>query len=72
MKGAVGYLIGEANRGLEYMFIMMNAARLAVGLQGYAVAERAFQQAAEYARTRVQGRQCRRPTSRRPSSIIPT
>ena len=54
--GAVGYLIGEANRGLEYMFIMMNAARLAVGLQGYAVAERAFQQAADYARTRVQGR----------------
>jgi alkylation response protein AidB-like acyl-CoA dehydrogenase len=54
--GAVGYLIGEANRGLEYMFIMMNVARLAVGLQGYAVAERAFQQAADYARTRVQGR----------------
>jgi alkylation response protein AidB-like acyl-CoA dehydrogenase len=55
-EGAVGYLIGEANRGLEYMFIMMNVARLAVGLQGYAVAERAFQQAADYARTRVQGR----------------
>jgi alkylation response protein AidB-like acyl-CoA dehydrogenase len=54
--GAVGYLVGEANRGLEYMFIMMNAARLAVGLEGYAVAERAFQQAADYARTRVQGR----------------
>jgi 3-(methylthio)propanoyl-CoA dehydrogenase len=54
--GALGYLVGEANRGLEYMFIMMNAARLAVGLQGYAVAERAFQQAADYARTRVQGR----------------
>ncbi len=54
--GALGYLVGEANRGLEYMFIMMNVARLAVGLQGYAVAERAFQQAAEYARTRVQGR----------------
>ena len=54
--GAVGYLVGEANRGLEYMFIMMNVARLAVGLQGYAVAERAFQQAADYARTRVQGR----------------
>jgi 3-(methylthio)propanoyl-CoA dehydrogenase len=55
-EGAVGYLVGEANRGLEYMFIMMNAARLAVGLQGYAVAERAFQQAADYARSRVQGR----------------
>jgi len=55
-EGAVGYLVGEANRGLEYMFIMMNVARLAVGLQGYALAERAFQQAADYARTRVQGR----------------
>ncbi|HEY1900552.1 MAG TPA: acyl-CoA dehydrogenase [Steroidobacteraceae bacterium] len=55
-EGAVGYLVGEANHGLEYMFIMMNVARLAVGLQGYAVAERAFQQAADYARTRVQGR----------------
>jgi alkylation response protein AidB-like acyl-CoA dehydrogenase len=55
-QGATGYLVGEANRGLEYMFIMMNAARLAVGLQGYAVAERAFQQAADYARGRIQGR----------------
>jgi len=55
-KGAVGYLVGEANRGLEYMFIMMNAARLGVGVQGYAMAERAFQQAAEWARTRVQGK----------------
>jgi 3-(methylthio)propanoyl-CoA dehydrogenase len=54
--GATGYLVGEANHGLEYMFIMMNAARLAVGLQGYAVAERAFQQAADYARNRLQGR----------------
>jgi len=54
--GAVGYLVGEANRGLEYMFVMMNAARLSVGLEGYAVAERAFQQAAEWARTRVQGK----------------
>jgi 3-(methylthio)propanoyl-CoA dehydrogenase len=55
-KGAVGYLVGEPNRGLEYMFIMMNAARLAVGLEGYAVAERAFQRAAEWARARVQGK----------------
>lgn len=55
-EGAVGYLIGAANRGLEHMFIMMNAARLAVGLEGYAVSERAFQQAAEWARTRVQGK----------------
>jgi acyl-CoA dehydrogenase len=54
--GAIGYLIGQPNRGLEYMFIMMNAARLSVGLEGYAVGERAYQQAAEYARTRVQGK----------------
>lgn len=54
--GAIGYLIGEANRGLEYMFVMMNAARLSVGLEGYAVAERAFQQSAEWARTRIQGK----------------
>jgi acyl-CoA dehydrogenase len=55
-EGAIGYLVGEANRGLEYMFVMMNAARLSVGLEGYAIAERAFQQAAEWARTRVQGK----------------
>jgi alkylation response protein AidB-like acyl-CoA dehydrogenase len=55
-KGAIAYLVGEPNRGLEYMFIMMNAARLAVGLEGYAVAERAFQRAAEWARARVQGK----------------
>jgi 3-(methylthio)propanoyl-CoA dehydrogenase len=55
-EGAIGYLVGEANRGLEYMFIMMNAARLAVGLEGYAVAERAYQQALAYATSRVQGR----------------
>ncbi len=55
--GAVGYLVGEANRGLEYMFTMMNHARLAVGLEGVAVAERAYQHALEYAKTRVQGRE---------------
>jgi 3-(methylthio)propanoyl-CoA dehydrogenase len=55
-KGAVGYLIGEENRGLEYMFIMMNHARLGVGLEGVALAERAYQHAREYAKTRVQGR----------------
>ena len=55
-RGALGYLIGTANRGLEYMFVMMNAARLAVGVEGYAVAERAFQRAAEWARNRVQGK----------------
>jgi alkylation response protein AidB-like acyl-CoA dehydrogenase len=54
--GAVGYLVGEQNRGLEYMFIMMNAARYAVGVQGVALAERAYQQAVGYARDRVQSR----------------
>ncbi|WP_277184047.1 acyl-CoA dehydrogenase [Caballeronia sp. BR00000012568055] len=54
--GAIGYLIGEENRGLEYMFIMMNAARFAVGMQGIAVAERAYQQAVAYAKDRVQSR----------------
>ena len=54
--GAVGYLVGEENRGLEYMFIMMNAARYAVGVQGIAVAERAYQKAVAYARDRVQSR----------------
>ncbi len=54
--GAVGELIGEENRGLEYMFIMMNAARYAVGMQGIAVAERAYQQAVAFARDRVQSR----------------
>ena len=54
--GAIGYLVGEENRGLEYMFIMMNAARLSVGLEGYAMSERAFQHAYDWATTRVQGR----------------
>jgi alkylation response protein AidB-like acyl-CoA dehydrogenase len=54
--GAVGYLIGGENRGLETMFIMMNAARYAVGVQGIAVAERAYQQAVAFARDRVQSR----------------
>ena len=56
-KGAIGYLVGEENRGLEYMFTMMNHARLGVGLEGVALAERAYQHALEYARTRVQGRE---------------
>jgi 3-(methylthio)propanoyl-CoA dehydrogenase len=55
-SGAIGYLIGEENRGLEYMFVMMNAARFAVGMQGIAVAERAYQKAVGYARDRVQSR----------------
>ena len=54
--GAIGYLVGEENRGLEYMFVMMNAARFAVGVQGVAVAERAYQKAVAYARERVQSR----------------
>lgn len=54
--GAIGYLVGEENRGLEYMFIMMNAARYAVGVQGIAVAERAYQKAVQYARDRIQSR----------------
>jgi alkylation response protein AidB-like acyl-CoA dehydrogenase len=54
--GAVGYLVGEANRGLEYMFIMMNAARFSVGVQGIALADRAFQHSLEYAKERVQFR----------------
>ncbi len=54
--GATGYLVGEENRGLEYMFVMMNQARLSVGIQGLAIAERAYQQARAYANDRVQGR----------------
>ena len=54
--GAVGFLVGEENRGLEYMFIMMNAARYAVGVQGIAVAERAYQTAVQFAKDRVQSR----------------
>ena len=54
--GAIGYLVGEENRGLEYMFIMMNAARYAVGVQGIAIAERAYQKAVQYAQERVQSR----------------
>jgi len=56
-KGAIGYLVGEENRGLEYMFTMMNHARLSVGVEGVAVGERSYQHALEYAKTRVQGRE---------------
>ena len=56
-EGAVGYLIGEENRGLEFMFTMMNFARLEVGIEGVAIAERAYQHALEYAKNRVQGRE---------------
>ncbi|WP_454827005.1 acyl-CoA dehydrogenase [Paraburkholderia xenovorans] len=54
--GATGHLIGEENRGLEYMFIMMNAARFAVGMQGVGVSDRAYQKAVAYAKDRVQSR----------------
>lgn len=54
--GAIGYLVGEPNRGLQYMFTMMNLARHAVGVEGNGVAERAYQQAAAFAAERVQGR----------------
>ncbi|MDO8706178.1 MAG: acyl-CoA dehydrogenase [Sulfuricaulis sp.] len=52
----MGYLVGEENRGLEYMFIMMNSARYAVGMQGIAIAERAYQKAVSFAKDRVQSR----------------
>jgi 3-(methylthio)propanoyl-CoA dehydrogenase len=54
--GAIGTLVGQENRGLEYMFIMMNAARFGVGVQGIGIAERAYQKAVGYARDRVQSR----------------
>ncbi len=54
--GAIGYLVGQENRGLEYMFIMMNAARYAVGVQGIAIAERAYQKAVTFSRDRIQSR----------------
>ena len=59
--GAVGYLVGEANKGLNYMFTMMNHARLGVGIEGMAVSERAYQKAVEYARDRVQSREVGSP-----------
>jgi len=55
-KGAAGWIVGEPNRGLEYMFIMMNEARFGVGVQGIGIGERAYQQALAFARERVQGR----------------
>jgi len=65
-KGAVGYIVGEPNRGLEYMFIMMNAARFSVGVQGLAVADRAYQSSLEYAKERVQSRDA---ASRNPAPV---
>jgi len=67
--GAIGYLVGEENRGLMYMFTMMNAARHAVGLEGVAISERAYQQAREFARERIQGQPIG-PSGGEPAAII--
>ncbi len=76
-EGAKAWLVGEENRGLAAMFVMMNAARLAVGTQGVAIAERAYQQALAFARERRQGRSAKEARARaatpwRRSSSIPT
>ncbi|MCC7039654.1 MAG: acyl-CoA dehydrogenase [Burkholderiales bacterium] len=68
--GATGYLVGEENRGLEYMFIMMNLARFSVGLEGVGIAERAYQRAVAYARERVQGRAVGMGPQDAPNTII--
>ena len=68
-KGAVGYLVGEENRGLMYMFTMMNLARHAVGVQGYAVAERAYQKAVQHAAERFQGKAIDKPDGDRVAII---
>ena len=70
-EGAIGYLVGEENRGLEYMFIMMNAARLSVGLEGSARRAR-LPAGGAYARERVQGRRSGRRRWPAPSFITPT
>ncbi len=67
--GAVGYLVGEENHGLMYMFTMMNLARHAVGVEGNAVAERAYQQAAAFAEQRIQGRAVDDPEGERGERI---
>src|SRR5271170_5805660 len=69
-EGAVGWRIGEENRGLECMFTMMNSERLLVGVQGVAIAERAYQQARDYARTRVQGHPIGMPRTKGALPII--
>ncbi len=71
--GAVGWLVGEENRGLACMFTMMNNARLAIGLEGVGVAEAAFQKALAYAHERSRARRPASPARAwRRSSIIPT
>ncbi len=69
-EDAVGWRIGEENRGLEYMFTMMNNARLNIGVQGLAIAERAYQQARDFARVRVQGQPLGGAANAGPSPII--
>ncbi len=68
-EGAIGYLVGEENQGLVYMFTMMNVARHSVGVQGYAVAERAYQQAVQYASERMQGKAIDDPAGERVAII---
>src|SRR6478672_3836062 len=68
--GATGYLIGEENRGLEYMFIMMNQARFSVGMEGVGLSERAYQRAVAFARERVQGRPAGAEKARKAGPII--
>ena len=68
--GAVGYLIGEENAGMRYMFTMMNNARLSVGLEGLCLAERAYQAAVAYAQERTPGPGHRRAAPARRSPII--
>ena len=68
--GATGFVVGEPNRGLEYMFVMMNLARYSVGLEGVGIAERAYQRAVAYARERVQGRAVGLEKGAKPAAII--
>jgi alkylation response protein AidB-like acyl-CoA dehydrogenase len=69
-RGALGELVGERNRGLEYMFVMMNAARFSVGVQGIGLADRAYQSALEYAKERIQGRDLKPGASKEPLPIV--
>ena len=68
-QGAVAHLVGEENRGIEYMFLMMNRARIGIGVQGLGIAERAYQQARAYARERVQGTPVSEPRAARVALI---
>jgi len=68
--GAIGYLVGKENEGLKYMFIMMNAARFAVGMEGIGIADRAYQLALAYAKERVQGRDISDANAKGPATLI--